>query len=239
MHAIAHTPMTFFGNRVDRLSVSYANLCPEFISWYGKPSVNPVAQYEYSIDVSFYVDIDTNVFDSFMGGVFTVSKIGDSHICKYCGGMVKAGSISCHRCAGDQTQIVPQSKYQKTMRAIIRDLQTLVRPGMPPMVDLSLKIVGALRFDADTARNPSSIFNGWSTTHETDGWICKYCNSVIKGEALDCPNCGSGRVPFTDLRKMRMRCLYCGKPVNGNTVCDGCGATDNGYSMWQPRLDWN
>jgi len=238
-HAVAYTPMSFFGNHVTNMSISVNNAYPSFVNWGGDFHVNPIGQFEYTIDVSFIVDRETNVFDSFMGGIFTISRIGDSHICKYCGAMVKAGCISCHRCAGDQTQVVKDSRYHKLIRAMASDLRMNWREDRTPEVFLQMKLIGGFHYDEGMARNPSSLFNGWSTTHETDGWICKYCNSVIKGETLDCPNCGSGRVPFTDLKKMRMRCLYCGKPVNGNTVCSGCGATDNGYSMWQPRLDWN
>jgi hypothetical protein len=167
--------------------------------------------------------------------LFAVSRVGDSEICHYCGFMLVPGSTKCHRCSGERRDMIADSRYEKFGKCQIDAIEIRQRRSEVTEVHLDM-----IFLDAPTLsyynENP---FSGWFTTHVQDGWICKFCNGVVKDPALDCPHCGGGRLPFSDLEKMRLNCLYCGRPVLGNTVCQGCGASDNGYSIWMPRLDWN
>lgn len=170
--------------------------------------------------------------------IFTLSRIGDMDTCHYCGFMLAPGSAKCHRCGGDRRTTIRDSKYDKFGRARVDAIDVRWQRGYRdlPEVHLDMSFIDSPTFNYTSS---DDLFSGWFTTYLQDGWICKFCNGVVKDPAIDCPNCGGGRLPFSDLDKMRHNCLYCGRPVQGNTVCQGCGATDNGYSIWMPRLDWN
>ncbi len=170
------------------------------------------------------------------GQSFTISSLGDTQICAFCGFTMKPLALVCHRCGARLIENIPNSRYLRVGKCIGTHLRYQQRASSFLELDFEFEFL-------DSPKNMYSAsgvpFGGWSTTHVEDGWICAYCNSVNRTLEVDCQRCGGGRLPFSDLERMDKHCLYCGTSLRGNTICPACSDARSGYGVWMPRLDWN
>lgn len=236
--------------------LNFTSSCPPIRSFLGLTVdtlvVNEVTRYPFNdfacdrIETTKYVPISLRTFklhaklqqprdvdyrslrqwqDSAYNQLMIFSDLGDTVVCASCSFAMRPGAISCHRCGGQTIKVISSSRYEKLFVASLDSLNTEDWLGRQ-YVYLDLSIFGGFCLSEN-----ASV---WQTTHAS-GWICAYCNSVNRHDKVDCTRCGGGQLPYSDLKRMDSVCLYCGRELKGETVCQDCSDARSGYSVWPPR----
>lgn len=189
---------------------------------------------EFSLDGYGYDSLRRFV-GNMSGCPLHITNLGDTEVCSYCKREIMPGFYTCHRCGGYITEIVENSKYVESGILAI-DSITTENIMIHRKQDESIRVRLEMSLFTDDYIT-QDFFAGWHTTHIEPGWICWYCNSINNDYNIDCEFCGSGKLPFSDLKKIHSNCVYCNTPLKGN-ICTNCLASARGYSVWPPRYDW-
>jgi len=229
--------MNFIGLPVYRAEIIQDNDVYEASSIFGKATryVRPPSRAEVELTLIAGDNIQgmqSRLFDM-MGAPLSVSRLGDTIICRHCGFRVRPGVVECLNCGSGVTSKVPKSRYDSLFRFTASELNINgCRDGFN-LITIRLLVLGKLTYS-------DNMFGEWHTTHREDGWLCAYCNSVNHDSCSHCQFCGAGELPYSDISHLSKNCLYCGCDLNGLSVCRSCASAQQGYSMWLPSRDkWN
>lgn len=156
----------------------------------------------------------------------SISFLGNCYQCTYCKCVIAPGVYNCYRCGSSQYEYIRNSKcygfgYIEQVR-----IDSCSSYDAGTFLNINISLRSDMRYVLRDSKHTETL----STAH-AEGWLCRYCHSIVEERDLDCPHCGSGRMAFSDIAKMNSKCLYCSSETE-NGVCKGCNSRRGAAPVW-------
>lgn len=202
-----------------------------------EPSVAYIRSEPGPVTVGFHLLYNNYVFDMLQrqtrGCLSNFISAYPSGVCQHCSSYFPAGLLICKSCGGyvsDEVVSLKSSRYE--LIYISTDEILLPRDDTARLVDMEIALIDEPN-DFVSMLNFEILPTGFNLNEEYI--LCNSCLCIVGADSI-CPNCGSARLPFSEVIKIDRECIFCHTKTHDGIMCKNCGASLAGMSYREYKL---